>query len=179
MNFGIIVLIIYLKNEFTKQMNPNPNRNPGIVFIRKGIHLVEVIGLVLIAIATIIAGVMEIKLMIENQRVTLGDLLLLFLYLEILAMVKVYLETGKLPIRFPLYIAIIALARYLIIEVKYLEALELIAVSITILIIGITLIIIRYGHIKLPYISAEEVIDKFDMESLVNEASLKKKKEKK
>lgn len=157
----------------------NPNRNPGIVFIRRSIHLVEVIGLVLIAIATIIAGVIEVKLMIDNQKVTLGDLLLLFLYLEILAMVKVYLETGKLPIRFPLYIAIIALARYLIIEVKYLEALEMIAVSVTILIIGITLIIIRYGHIKLPYISAEEVIDKFDMESLANEVSSRKKKIKK
>ena len=49
-----------------------------------------------------------------RRTVTLADLLLLFIYLEVLAMVTIYLDSGKLPVRMPLYIAIVALARYMI-----------------------------------------------------------------
>jgi len=142
-------------------MSQNPNLKP----IRNAIHSVEILGLVIIAIATIIAAGIEISHMIGKMQVNLSDLLMLFLYLEILAMVKVYLETGKLPIRFPLYIAIIALARYLIIDVKHLESLEMITIAGTILIIGITLILVRYGHTKMPYPTKDEITDQSDLDS--------------
>ena len=67
-------------------------------------------GLLIIAIATIIAVGIEIRSMIEAMTVNLADLLLLFIYLEVLAMVAIYLDSGKLPVRMPLYIAIVALA---------------------------------------------------------------------
>ncbi len=51
-------------------------------------------------------------------EVTLADLLLLFIYLEVVAMVGVYLESGKLPVRMPIYIGIVALARYLALDSK-------------------------------------------------------------
>lgn len=124
---------------------------PILKNVKNSIRIVEVIGLILIAIATTIAGVMEIMVMVTNMKVTLGDLLLLFLYLEVLAMVAIYLESGKLPIRFPLYIAIIALARYLILDMKALDAWQMLSVAVTMLIIGVTIMIIRYGHLKLPY----------------------------
>jgi protein PsiE len=89
--------------------------------------------------------------MVQNMKVTLGDLLLLFLYLEVLAMVAIYLDSGKLPIRFPMYIAIIALARYLILDMKNLNEWQMIAVAATMLMIAFAVIIIRYGHLKLPY----------------------------
>jgi len=59
--------------------------------------------------------------MYEARTVTLADLLLLFIYLEVLAMVKIYLASGKSPVRMPLYIAIVALARYMILDMKSLD----------------------------------------------------------
>lgn len=115
------------------------------------IHFAEYLGLLVIAIATIFAGYTEVSKMVLAQSVTLGDLLLLFLYLEILAMVAIYIKTGKLPIRFPIYIAIIALARLLIIEVKYLTEWEMIAIAGTITFLALSVLVLRFGHTKMPY----------------------------
>lgn len=68
--------------------------------IRRTIGVFEIIGLVIIAIATVYAGYAEVMHMVSNATVTLGDLLLLFLYLEVLAMVAIYLDSGKLPFVF-------------------------------------------------------------------------------
>ncbi len=116
------------------------------------IHFAEYIGLLVITIATIFAGYTEVAKMVVAQAVTLGDLLLLFLYLEILAMIAIYIKTGKLPIRFPIYIAIIALARLLIIEVKYLTEWEMIAIAITIILLTFAVLVLRYGHTAMPYV---------------------------
>jgi protein PsiE len=86
-----------------------------------------------------------------QQNVMLTDLLLMFIYVETVTMVKVYWESGKLPVRMPLYIAIVAIARYLIIDVKDMEALRVIAVASSILVIAIAVLIVRYGHVKFPY----------------------------
>ena len=121
------------------------------VMLAKSIHLAEFMGLVIIAIATVFAGYLEVMHMIEAGTVTLGDLLLLFLYLEVLAMVAIYLESGKLPIRLPLYIAIVALARLLILDMKDMTEWEMIAVGVTITLITLATLILRYGHLKLSY----------------------------
>jgi protein PsiE len=118
--------------------------------IKRGIRMVELLGLVIIALATVFAGFTEVMVMISNAKVTLGDLLLLFLYLEVLAMVAIYLESGKLPIRLPLYIAIIAMARYLILEMKDLNEWQMLAVGVTIILISLAILALRYGSLKLP-----------------------------
>jgi protein PsiE len=89
--------------------------------------------------------------MISARIVTLADLLLLFIYLEVLAMVAIYLNSGKLPVRIPLYIAIVALARYMILDMKNLDTWRLLGVAGAVLIITIAILIIRYGHTKFPY----------------------------
>jgi protein PsiE len=109
------------------------------------------IGLIIIAAATVVAVGIEIKVMWDNGTVTLADLLLLFIYLEILAMVSIYLDSGKLPVRMPLYIAIVALARYLILDMKDMDVWKVIGVSAAALILAVTVLVIRYGHIKYPY----------------------------
>jgi len=119
--------------------------------LKKAIHSVEFLGLVIIAMATVVAGAHAIVVMFDNGTVTLGDLLLLFLYLEVLAMVAIYLDSGKLPVRLPLYIAIIALARYLILDMKELNEWQMIAIAVTIILITISTLILRYGHLKFPY----------------------------
>jgi len=111
----------------------------------------EDIGLLIISIATLIAMGFEVSSMISARIVTLADLLLLFIYLEVLAMAAIYLNSGKLPVRIPLYIAIVALARYMILDMKNLDTWRLLGVAGAVLIITIAILIIRYGHTKFPY----------------------------
>ena len=111
----------------------------------------EAIGLVLITLATLVAGALEVKVMIDARTVTLADLLLLFLYLEILAMVGVYFRSGQLPVRFPIYIAIVALARYLVLDMKSLDAWRMVGVTASMLLLAVAVLVIRYGHTRFPY----------------------------
>jgi protein PsiE len=112
---------------------------------------VQDIGLFIIAIATIVAIGVEINVMFQAMRVTLADLLLLFIYLEVLAMVGVYLDSGKLPVRMPIYIAIVALARYVILDMKEMDTLRIMGIAAAALILACTVLVIRYGHLKFPY----------------------------
>jgi protein PsiE len=114
-------------------------------------RLVEDVGLSIILLATLVAGGIEIHHMWVQRNVMLTDLLLMFIYIETITMVKVYWESGKLPVRMPLYIAIVAIARYLIIDIKDMEAVRVIAISSSILLIAIAVLIVRWGHVKLPY----------------------------
>lgn len=118
---------------------------------RSSLHWIENLGLILIAIATVIAVGQEIFSIIRSGEVGLADLLLLFIYLEVLAMVSAYLETGSLPVRMPLYIAIVALARYLVLDMKALDNWRILAVAGAILIITLAVLVIRYGHSRFPY----------------------------
>ena len=111
---------------------------------------VQDIGLIIIAISTVVAVGIEIKVMWDNGTVTLADLLLLFIYLEVMAMVSIYLDSGKLPVRMPLYIAIVALARYLILDMKEMDVWKVIGVSAAALILAFTVLVIRYGHLTYP-----------------------------
>ena len=118
---------------------------------QSALHLLEHVGLAIIAIATVVATYGEVMVMINAQAVTLADLLLMFLYLEVLAMVAIYYDQGKLPIRFPLYIGMIALARYLILEMKNISELRMLVVASAILILAIAVLVIRFGHVRMPY----------------------------
>lgn len=115
------------------------------------LKMIEIVGLLVIAAATVVAVWQEIMVMVNNRAVTLADLLLLFIYLEVFAMVALYLDTGKLPVRMPLYIAIIALARYLILDMKSLDTWRIVAIAVTALLLAVTVFVIRFGHLKFPY----------------------------
>jgi protein PsiE len=112
---------------------------------------IEAVGLVIITLATLVAGVVEVRIMIDAGTVTLADLLLLFLYLEILAMVGVYFQSGQLPVRFPIYIAIVALSRYLVLDMKSLDVWKMLGVTASILLLAGAVLVIRYGHTRFPY----------------------------
>lgn len=118
---------------------------------QKVLVYIERFGLAVIVFATLIAIGFEIMTMVEARRVALADLLLMFIYLEVLAMVGSYLESGKLPVRMPLYIAIVALARYLILDMKNLDTWRMLGIAGAILLISITVLVIRYGHCRFSY----------------------------
>ena len=120
-------------------------------FNKRVISLVENAGLLVIGIATVFARGNEVLTMIRGMQVLLTDLLLLFLYLEVLAMVGLYYHSGKLPVRFPLYIAMVALARYLILDMKSMDDWRMLAVTGSILFLTVAVFLIRYGHVRFPY----------------------------
>ncbi len=121
-------------------------------FNQRLLALVEHIGLLVIAIATVFAMTSETMNMVRAARVTLTDLLLLFLYLEVLAMVGLYYNSGKLPVRFPLYIGMVALARYLILDMKALDDWRMLAITGSILMLTLAVFLIRFGHVRYPYL---------------------------
>jgi len=118
--------------------------------------LIEDLGLWLVLAATLIAAAMEIAQMVEARAVTLTDILLLFIYLEVITMVDVYWRSGKLPVRMPLYIAMVALARYIILEAAHLDAWQVVGLSGAILVLALAVLVIRFGHLRLPYPETEE-----------------------
>lgn len=112
--------------------------------VTKSLTIAQDIGLIIVAIATVIAIGIEVKVMIDNRDITLSDLLLLFIYLEVLSMVAIYYESGELPIQIPLYIAIVALARYLILDMKNIDTWRILGITSAILLLAASIIVIHY-----------------------------------
>jgi protein PsiE len=128
----------------TAHKKPNPQ-------VLRALDLVEWAGLLVIAIATMVAIGQEVWVMVEARKVLLQDILLLFIYLEVLTMVGLYFKSGKLPLRYPIYIAMVAIARYIIIGMKEIDGWTILAFSGAILVLALAVVAIRYGHVRLPY----------------------------
>lgn len=112
---------------------------------------IEQVGLLTILVATIVAIGQEIMVMVENRYVHLSDLLLLFIYMEVITMIGIYYTSSRLPVRYPIYIAIVALARYIILDAKDLVPWGVLALGGTILVLSISVFVVRAGHIHFPY----------------------------
>lgn len=108
--------------------------------------LIETLGLFVITIATVTAGLQEVFKIAQSGHVNLGDLLLLFIYLEVLAMVGVYYESGSLPVRMPIYIAIVALARHMTLDMKEMSEYSLITTAAAILVLTLAVLALKYGN---------------------------------
>ena len=106
----------------------------------------QFILLTVILISTIIAVGIEIKAMIINQSITLADLLLFFLYLEVLAMVRVFWDEQSISITLPLLIAITALSRFIILQGKEMDPTGLVYEAVAILLIASAIVILRLRH---------------------------------
>ena len=107
---------------------------------------IQLIALVIILAATIIAFGIEIYQMIVVQKVTLADLLLLFLYLEVLAMVRVFWESQSIQITLPLFIAITALSRFIILQGKSINPEVLLYEAGAIVLIAIAILVLRFRN---------------------------------
>ena len=100
----------------------------------------------IILVSTVIAVGIEIKNMFTNQSVTLADLLLMFLYLEVLAMVRVFWDQQSISITLPLLIAITALARFIILQGKEMDPSALVYEAVAIVLIAAAIVILRLRH---------------------------------
>jgi len=86
--------------------------------VKKIIDVVEKSFLILIALFTVAAMVQEVMLLIGNRRVELKDLLLMFIYAEVLGMLGAFYSSHRIPITIPLFIAMTALSRLIILQGK-------------------------------------------------------------
>ena len=106
----------------------------------------QLILLGVILVSTVIAVCIEIRLMYLNQSVTLADLLLMFLYLEVMAMVRVFWEQQSISISLPLLIAITALSRFIILQGKSMDPSALLYEAGAILLIAAAIVVLRLRH---------------------------------
>ena len=106
----------------------------------------QLILLSIILLSTVIAVGIEIKTMFLNQSVTLADLLLMFLYLEVLAMVRIFWHQQSISITLPLLIAITALSRFIILQGKEMDPSGLVYEAVAIVLIASAIVILRLRH---------------------------------
>ena len=86
--------------------------------VKSVIHIVEKSFLVIIAFFTVAAMAQEVMLLITNRKVELIDLLLMFIYAEVLGMLAAFYASHRIPITIPLFIAMTALSRLIILQGK-------------------------------------------------------------
>ena len=124
-------------------MDVPTDQNPKQIVSRL-IHYAENAFLLVIALFTVVAMLQEILIMIEARSVELKDLLLMFIYVEVLGMVGVYYDSKKIPITLPLFIAITALARLVILQGKDQPPVNLLYESGAVLLLAIACVVITY-----------------------------------
>tara|TARA_A100000164_G_C21498055_1_gene581110 strand:- start:101 stop:487 length:387 start_codon:yes stop_codon:yes gene_type:complete len=112
------------------------------------IRNIQLVAVVIVLAATIIAFLLEIIKMYETQTVTLADLLLMFIYIEVIGLVRSYWESRAVRVIYPLIIAITALSRYIILQDKDSDPTHLIYLSAAILIVSIATVVIRFRRSK-------------------------------
>ena len=108
------------------------------------VKFVEKFLLATIAILTIIATVQEIYKIFLSGQVNLADLLLLFIYTEVLGMIGVFYSSNRIPITLPLFIAMTALSRLIILQGKNMDPSALVYEAGAIVLIALACLIIRY-----------------------------------
>jgi protein PsiE len=105
--------------------------------------------LVIIAFLTTYAVIFEILSVLSTRAVTLTDLLLLFIYAEVLGMVAAFYKFRKIPITVPIFIAITALCRLIILQGKGINTIDLLYESGAILLLAIAALVIRWNLLNL------------------------------
>ena len=112
-------------------------------------EILEKIVLSILIVCTVIAIGMEIQEMIANLKVTLADILLLFIYIEIIGMIKEYWVSKVIRMSYPLFIAMTALARLIIMGRKDVEPSAYVYESVAILILAIAIVVLRVRHMEI------------------------------
>ena len=116
-----------------------------VAFFRK----LQLVFASIILIATSIAFILEIAHMVEIRTVNLPDLLLLFIYLEVIGMVTSYWRTQTIRLTYPLFIAITALSRLIILQKKDIDPSTLVYEAGAILLLAVAIVILKFRRSKL------------------------------
>lgn len=126
------------------------------------VSFIEKAVIFVILASTITAIIFEILKMINAQYVELADLLLLFIYVEVIGMVRVYMISNRVRMTYPLFIAITALSRLIILQGKDSNPDLLLYEAGAIVLVSIAVVILRIRYIPLlrPVEGVDEIPDK-------------------
>ena len=113
------------------------------------IRNIQLVAVLIVLVATVIAFFLEIHEMYLSRDINLADLLLMFIYIEVIGLVRSYWETRSVRISYPMIIAITALARFIILQDKDQDPTNLIYISLAILIVATATVIIRFRNSKI------------------------------
>ena len=116
-------------------------------YLVEGFHL---LGLFVIGAAVVWGSWAEVVLIVEHGGPAIKDILLLFMYLELGAMVGIYFKTKHLPVRFLLYIAVTALTRILAVDAKTMSELHMLSVTAATLLLALSVLVLRYASHRFP-----------------------------
>ena len=105
-----------MKKRLNEFLNAGMNRGLSWTTIAS-----EKLLLALIGISTCIASAMYLYEMVLQREILLGDLFMLFIYAEILAMVGAFYSTNRIPVTLPIIVAITALCRLIIMQTKEMD----------------------------------------------------------
>jgi phosphate starvation-inducible membrane PsiE len=136
-----------------KQLNNIDNIGNALVGI---FHRIALFG---IGAATVWAAGSDFIEMFNQTRASINDLLLLFIYLEIGAMVGIYFKTNHMPVRFLIYIAITALTRHMVdlVAIGDESMTNILTLAGATLILAISLLLVRMASSKYPSNHDEDV----------------------
>jgi phosphate starvation-inducible membrane PsiE len=115
--------------------------------LAEAFHLV---GLFVVGVAILWASWAEVFHIIHVGGPRIKEILLLFIYLELGAMVGIYFKTKQLPVRFLIYIAITALTRLLAIDIKEMGDFRMLAVTGAILLLTLAVLVLQYASARFP-----------------------------
>jgi len=116
--------------------------------MNSAIRNIQLVAVLAVLVATIVAFFVELSTMYETKTIGLADLLLMFIYIEVLGLVRSYWETRSVRITYPLVIAITALARYIILQDKESDPANLIYIALAILIVSLATVVVRFRNSK-------------------------------
>jgi protein PsiE len=144
-----------MSTQQTDSFHQRMNRLSGVVgtLLVDGFHYVALFA---IGGAIVWSAVHAFIGMAAKGSANIGDILLLFIYLELGAMIGIYFKTNHMPVRFLIYVAMTALTRLLIGDVQTHEPREweILIISGAILLLACSTLVIRYGSARFPSTSA-------------------------
>ena len=116
--------------------------------IAKLIKITEKVLLAIIAILTVLATFEEVLKIYHANSVQLADLLLLFIYTEVLGMIGIFFVSNRIPITLPIFIAMTAISRLIILQGKEMDMSFLLYEAGAILVLAIAVLVVRYKPLK-------------------------------
>ena len=116
--------------------------------IANSIKITEKALLAVIALLTVVATFEEIVKIYDARSVQLADLLLLFIYTEVLGMIGIFFVSNRIPITLPIFIAMTAISRLIILQGKEMDMSFLLYEAGAILVLAIAVLVVRYKPLK-------------------------------
>jgi protein PsiE len=108
----------------------------------RALHAIEKLLLILVSLMTLAAVAGEVAVIVQARTVTLGDILLMFLYAEVIAMTAVFYSGRGLPLVYPIFVAITALARLIVLQGKDMDPLNIVIEAAAILLLSVSVAIL-------------------------------------